>query len=159
MNITHEHVIVNVQMSNRRKLLFPFTEAAGQLHKRKMEGRSVFHTKLASYEHKEACQQAVHDYLTLMQQFCGAGTHTAQNFANLLKDTAFGDIAGQFRQVCEEVEQAVVDEAGMVGTEVDQLWEKVGQSGQDQDNNNVGQDIQVRNTKMTFHTITSLLLW
>jgi hypothetical protein len=119
--------------------------AAGQLHKRgRMEGQSVFHTTtLAESVEKDACSTAVADYLTLMRQFCGAGTHTAATFAELLRDTAYGDIAGQFHLACQEIEHAVKDEAQSVNTEVEKLWDRVGQPGHDHDNNNVGHDIQL----------------
>ena len=136
-------------MGKRTKYL-SYSEAAGQLqNRRNMEGRSVFHTKLPSQDGDKMASTAVQDYLGLMQQFCGAGTHTAATFATLLKDTAFGDIAGQFRQACEEIELAVKEEASAVGKETDKLWERLGPPGQDQDNNNVGQDIQVRSSYLS----------
>ena len=70
------------------------------------------------------CLSQMKNYLAAMNQLCGAGTHVAQAFRDVLTDSAFGEIAGQFLVAAKELESATQSETSQLQRRVDD-WTRV----------------------------------
>ena len=86
--------------------------------------RSVFHAKLPLQLDKEHddCLTAMNDYIQLLQQLCGAGTHVAAAFSALLGDTALSEIASQFKNIMTKVESLCATSGKQATEDIDKLW-------------------------------------
>lgn len=60
------------------------------------------------------CMEGVKNYMELLETISGAGTQLSQRYVELLQNTPYSEIAGQFHSTLEEVEQLV----GIKGDEV-----------------------------------------
>lgn len=82
-----------------------------QWRARKEEGVKPlhYHEKLMSnveclQDNVAAIDRYIKDYLDVTKSFCGAGSHLAEGFCLVLKDTPLSEITQQLKQVVEEID-------------------------------------------------------
>lgn len=97
------------------------------------QSRSVFHVDLPSSENTtlayQECLQALETYADLLLQLSGAGTTAAKAFKEILKDTPYTEIAGQFYASTQEIETITQSNVKQLKADSELSWTGLTSSG------------------------------